>query len=51
MVEKKKNEKINIYEMAGKVGKGIKKCSGVVLGIVGTIVIQKAPEIIKRIKK
>lgn len=51
MVERNKKEKgINIYEVAGKVGKGVRKCSGCVL-VVGALIITKCPDLIKKVKK
>jgi hypothetical protein len=47
----KNEKKINIYEVAGKVGKGVKKCGGYALAIAGTLVLAKGSDVIKKIKK
>ena len=52
MAEKSKKDKgINIYEMAGKMGKGVKKCGGYVLSAVVMIVISKGPDLFKKMKE
>lgn len=50
-MEKKNENKINVYRVAGKVGKGVKKCGNYVLVAVGTLLLTKGPDIIKKIKK
>lgn len=51
MTEKIKKEKKNIYEMAGKAGKGIKKVGGLLIAVGGTLLLTKGPDLIKKIKK
>lgn len=51
MAEKSKREKKNVYEMAGKVGKVIKKGGGLFLAVGGTILLSKGPDLIKKMKK
>lgn len=41
MAEKSKREKKNVYEMAGKVGKVIKKGGGLFLAVGGTFLLSK----------
>lgn len=51
MEKKNKNEKhINIYEVAGKAGKVVRKYGGYLV-VAGTFIITKGPVIIKKIKK
>ncbi len=47
----KSEKKINIYKVAGKVGKSVRKSGGYVLAVAGTWLITKGPEIIKKIKR
>lgn len=51
MMAKKNEKKFNVYRVAGKVGKGVKNCGGFVFGVVGTLLITKRSDIIKKIKK
>lgn len=51
MAEKSKKEKKNIYEMAGKVGKGVKKGGSLFLGVGVTLLLAKGPDLIKKLKK
>lgn len=51
MAEKSKKEKKNIYEMAGKVGKSVKKGGGLLLAVGGTFLLAKGPDLIKKMKK
>ncbi|MDD3139609.1 MAG: hypothetical protein PHX08_11640 [Lachnospiraceae bacterium] len=51
MAEKSKREKKNVYEMAGKVGKVIKKGGGLFLTVGGTFLLSKGPDLIKKMKK
>ena len=48
---KKNEKKFNIYRVAGKVGKGVRKCGGYVLAGAVTLLIIKGPDIIKKTKK
>lgn len=51
-MKKDKNKKqVNIYEIAGKAGKGVKKYGGYVISIIGIIGVSKAPNIVKNLKK
>lgn len=50
-MEKKDKKKINIYRVAGKLGKGVKKYGGLILPVAATVLVKKGPEIIKKIKK
>ena len=45
---KKNEKKINVYRVACKVGKGVKKCGNYVLVVGGTLLFT---DIIKKIKK
>jgi hypothetical protein len=47
-VKNEKETNVNIYEIAGKVGKKVKKYSGYAVAIVITIAIPKGIDIIKR---
>ncbi len=47
----KNEKKINIYKVAGKVGKGVKKFGGYALAATITFAFTKGPDIIKKIKK
>lgn len=51
MTERSKREKKNIYEIAGKVGKGVKKSGSVLVGVALTVLVTKVPDLIKKIKK
>ena len=48
---KKNEKKFNIYRVAGKVGKGVKKCGDYVLAVAGTLLVTKGSDIIKKTKK
>ena len=51
-MKKDKNKKqVNIYEIAGKAGKGAKKYGGYVITIIGMVGVTKAPNFLKNIKK
>lgn len=47
----KNEKKINIYEVAGKVGKVVKKCGSYAVVATVTFVFTKGPDILKKIKK
>lgn len=47
----KKQKKINIYEIAGKAGKGIRKFGGYALAAGFTYVVVNSSEMIKKIKR
>ena len=51
MAEKKPKKRINVYEMAGKAGKGVRKVGGYALAIGLTYLSVKHPDVLKRIKK
>lgn len=51
MMAKKNEKKFNVYRVAGKVGKGVKKCGGYVLAGAVTLLITKGPDIIKKTKQ
>lgn len=46
-MEKKDEKKFNVYRVAGKVGKGVRKCGGYVLAAGIWLIL----DIIKKIKK
>ena len=48
---KKNEKKFNVYRVASKVGKGVKKCGSYGLAVVGTLLLTKGSDIIKKIKK
>lgn len=48
MKKDKNQKKVNIYEMAGKAGKGVKKYGGYVITIIGMIGITKVPKNLKK---
>jgi len=50
-MDEKNEKRINIYKVAGKVGKSVKKYGGYTLAIVGTFLFTKGSDIIKKTKK
>ncbi len=44
-------EKINVYKVASKVGKGVKKVGGYALAAGVTFMVTKGPDIIKKVRK
>ena len=51
MAEKKQKKQINVYEVAGKVGKGVKKVGGIALGAGITLLTIKGPDLLNKIKR